>query len=638
MQARAVIMCGISGIINKDGSAVEPGAIGAITDLVAHRGPDGEGFYFGAGFAFGHRRLAILDVSAAGHQPMGYLDRYVITYNGEVYNFIELKAQLARWGYRFDSDSDTEVILAAYDKWGVDCVEHFNGMWAFAIHDVARQLIFCSRDRFGVKPFYYADHPERFVFGSEIKQVLRGAGGAALANMAVVRDFLVEGLHDHTSATFFEGVHALKAGHNLVYRLDGADADAPRWSLARWYTLPVRQELPRMGARAAAARLLQDLKASIRYRLRSDVKVGTCLSGGLDSSSIASLSSRAYRAGGGGRFQAVHARTSEQGIDESGFARELADSCGIDLSIIEPTVADFVNAVDDVAWCQEEPFAAPSIVMQFFVFKKAREIGCKVMLDGQGGDEIMLGYERYYSAHLQSLGRLAALRELWSIHRHASLGLANLAARLAYFSFAWVRIGALRRRYGFIKDQYLAAFPNIRLLAAATSDVRHMQKLEIESFQLPHLLRYEDRNSMHHSIEARLPFLDYRLVETCYGIDGSLKIHQGWTKHILRTAMHGLAPAAILWRTNKLGFEAPVATWIGAMRPAMEAAIEASPIIAAMCKRPIALARIDKATLWKLYSIAKWEALHKVRLAPEPDAKPPMAPRQPTPTTADLAF
>ncbi len=621
MRERVAVMCGISGIINKDRSAVDAQAIRAITDLVAHRGPDGDGFYFGDGFAFGHRRLAIIDVSSAGEQPMSYLDRYVITYNGEVYNFVELKLQLARCGYVFRSGTDTEVILAAYDKWGQDCVAHFNGMWAFAIHDLRRQLIFCSRDRFGVKPFYYADHPERFVFGSEIKQVLHGAGLEAVADTAVLRDFLVEGLHDHTGATFFQGIHALKAGHNLVYRLDGAaglDA-APAWSVSRWYCLPTREELPRMGARAATTRLLQDLKQSVRYRLRSDVKVGTCLSGGLDSSSIASLSAGLYHADAAGdaRFQAVHARASEAGIDESDYARELAASCGIDLSVIEPSVADFTAAVDAVTLCQEEPFAAPSIFMQFFVFKKAREIGCKVMLDGQGGDEILLGYERYYSAHLQSLARTDALRELWHMHRKMGGNLRDMLARLVYFRLARVRIGVLRRRCAFLKDRYLAHFPNIETLAAAGADVRRMQKLEIESFQLPHLLRYEDRNSMHHSIEARLPFLDYRLVETCYGIDSRLKIRQGWTKHILRTAMHGLAPAAILWRANKLGFEAPAATWIAAMRPEMEAAIRASVIIEGMCKHEIDLARIDSATLWKLFSIAKWETAFAVQPAKE---------------------
>lgn len=605
-------MCGISGIINKNSQAVAPDAIRAITDLVAHRGPDGDGFYFGDCFAFGHRRLAILDVSSAGSQPMAYLQRYVITYNGEVYNFVELKTELVRCGYQFDSDCDTEVILAAYDKWGEHCVEHFNGMWSFAIYDVKRHLIFCSRDRFGVKPFYYSDHAERFVFGSEIKQVLHAVGGAAVANLAMVRDFLIEGLHDHTSATFFKGVHALKAGHNLVYRLsDHVSVET------RWYSLSMRPELPQMGAHAATSRFLQELKQSVRDRLRSDVKVGTCLSGGLDSSSIASLSSTLYHASSGQRFQAVHARASERGIDESGFARDLADSCGIDLSIVEPTAADFSTAVDDVVRCQEEPFAAPSIVMQFFVFKKARAIGCKVMLDGQGGDEVMLGYERYFAAHLKSMARLAALRELWTIRRHASLRLRDLLARLAYFSFAPVRIAALRRRYAFVKDRYLAEFPNIRALAAATADVRAMQKLEIEAFQLPHLLRYEDRNSMHHSVEARLPFLDYRLVETCYGIDSGLKIRQGWTKHILRVAMHGLAPATILWRTNKLGFEAPVTTWIEALRPAMETAIRGSRILERMCKREINLARTDRATLWKLYSIARWETVYAVQLDAE---------------------
>jgi asparagine synthase (glutamine-hydrolysing) len=630
-------MCGISGIINRDRSSVAPDAIRRITDLVAHRGPDGEGFYFGPGFAFGHRRLAILDVSGAGHQPMHWGGRYVITYNGEVYNFVELKAQLLRFGYRFDSDSDTEVILAAWDKWGPACVERFNGMWAFALYDVQRRLVFCSRDRFGVKPFYYGERAGRFVFGSEIKQVLAGLGGPAVANLAVVRDFLVEGLHDHTSATFFDGVRALKAGHNLVYRLDDHSREE-----RRWYELATRPELPAMGERAATSLFLHDLKESVRLRLRSDVKVGTCLSGGLDSSSLASLSAALYHASNDGRFQAVHADPGEQALDESGFARELADSHEIELRVIEPSLEDFVSAGDAVAYCQEEPFAAASIFMQFFVFKKAREIGCKVMLDGQGGDEVLLGYERYFVAWLRSLAPWRALRELFAIRRHTGFSLRTQLVRMVYFSSARVRIASLRRRYAFVKDCHLRDFPNIHALAQATGDVRAMQKLEIEAFQLPHLLRYEDRNSMHHSIEARLPFLDYRLVETCYGLDASLKIHRGWTKHLLRVAMHKLAPAAILWRTNKLGFEAPEATWIRAMRPAMDATIHASAIIDHMCKRDIDLDRIDRATLWKLYSIAKWEQVYQVHAVPPAagtrgvfDAVPvPVAARSPVPTAA----
>ena len=196
-------MCGISGIINKNGAAVTHDEIRSINDLIAHRGPDGRGLFFGDNFALGHRRLAILDMSSAGHQPMIYHDRYVLTFNGEIYNYLELKEELSSAGYEFTSHSDTEVILAAYDKWGEECVGKFNGMWAFALYDKERDIIFCSRDRFGIKPFYYSDTEEKFVFGSEIKQILVGAQGAVVANMRAVRDFLVEGYDGHTNETFF---------------------------------------------------------------------------------------------------------------------------------------------------------------------------------------------------------------------------------------------------------------------------------------------------------------------------------------------------------------------------------------------------------------------------------------------------
>jgi asparagine synthase (glutamine-hydrolysing) len=603
-------MCGISGIINKNAAVVSPGAIRAINDLIAHRGPDGEGFFFDGHFALGHRRLAILDLSPDGHQPMPYLDKYVITFNGEIYNYLEIREQLERDGYRFASKTDTEVILAAYDKWGQACVERFNGMWGFCLYDKEKNILFCSRDRFGVKPFYYADTPQKFIFGSEIKQILCGRGGSPVANMRAVRDFLIEGYSDHTHDTFFEGVHALAAGHNLVYSLT-----THTFRQTRYYTLAAQADIAALDEASATARFLAELKRSVAYRLRSDVKVGTCLSGGLDSSCIASLSSTLYHAASADRFQAIHAHSGVDKIDESGYARELAGSCGIDLRVIEPSADEFMRAIDEVVYCQEEPFAAPSIFMQYFVFQKAKEIGCKVMLDGQGGDETLLGYERYYSAYLRSIPWRAALRELFCIRDNSKLSLGQVLGHFLYFSVSNIRIWRLRRKFAYIKPEYLLHFPNIRKLSKGHRDIRDMQKMEIESFQLPHLLRYEDRNSMRHSIEARLPFLDYQVVEAAFGMNNHFKIKNGWTKHVLRVAMAGLVPEKVLWRKNKLGFEAPEAAWIKAASTAMKAAIGQSAILATMCKDKPDFANIDNVTFWKLYSIAKWEAVYAVQPA-----------------------
>lgn len=606
-------MCGISGIVNKDSLVVSRGEIKGINDLIAHRGPDDEGFFFGEHFALGHRRLAILDLSPDGHQPMPYLEKYVITFNGEIYNYLELRAQLLLDGYHFSSKTDTEVILCAYDKWGQACVERFNGMWAFCLYDQEKNILFCSRDRFGVKPFYYADTPRKFVFGSEIKQVLAARGGNAVANMHAVRDFLIEGFSDHTSQTFFEGVHALEAGHNLVYAI-GTHSVEQR----RYYELAAQPEVRALDEPSATAGLLSELKRSVAYRLRSDVKVGSCLSGGLDSSSIASLSAALYHADTPDRFQAVHARTGLDETDESDYARELASACDIDLFIIEPSADEFIQAIDDLVYCQEEPFATPSVFMQYFVFQKAKEIGCKVMLDGQGADEILLGYKRYYSAFLRSVPRRNLIREFLFIRNHSTLSLRELLGYFLYFSISKVRIASLRRKFPYIKPEYLGQFPNIRQLNDSCRNIQDMQKMEIERFQLPHLLRYEERNSMRHSIEARLPFLDYKLVEVAFSMDDHFKIRNGWAKHVLRVAMAGLVPKNILWRKSKFGFEAPRANWIKAARASMESAIVRSAIVGGMCKGKLNFRKIDDTSFWKLYNIAKWEEIYSVRM-PAPD-------------------
>ena len=368
-----------------------------MNDLISHRGPDSSGFYFGKGFCFGHRRLAIIDISAAGDQPMSYLDRYVIVYNGEVYNHLELRAELLDLGYSFNSSTDTEVIIAAYDAWGDKCVERFNGMWAFAIYDQLEKIIFCSRDRFGVKPFYYSNLRDLFVFGSEIKQLL-GFQTKHKANKKIVIDFIVSSLSEHTNETFFEGIYALQGGHNLVFDLEGHN-----FHISRWYFIKHGPSLSKFSDVETLEFYKSKFFSSVDYRLRSDVLVGTCLSGGIDSSSVAAVAAKKYNGLVDERFKGIHVRSSETETDESSFATIVAHNNDIDLSIITPSTEDFVQAIDDVVYAQEEPFPDASIFMQYFVMKKARVLGCSVMLDGQGGDETLLGYERYYPAYLFSL-------------------------------------------------------------------------------------------------------------------------------------------------------------------------------------------------------------------------------------------
>ena len=386
-------MCGISGIISSTGDLSK---IYSMNELIAHRGPDGSGYFFGDYISLGHRRLAIVDLSDSGHQPMSYLERYVIVYNGEVYNHIELRADLLKLGYTFNGKSDTEVILAAYDAWGVGCVNFFNGMWAFAIYDQLKKTVFCSRDRFGIKPLYFSQLDDVFAFGSEIKQLL-GFQTKIQVNNKVLVDFLVTGLSEHTNETFFEGIFTLPGGHNLVF-----DLSSFSYQIFKWYQMKDDESLRNLSEVEAVEAYRSGFVSSIEFRLRSDVLVGTCLSGGLDSSSDAAVAAQKFNASSGIRFKGIHVKSSEVESDESRFASMVADYNEIDLTVLTPTVEDFKKVIDEVIYCQEEPFPDTSIFMQYFV-KKARELGCVVMLDGQGCDETLLGYERCYPAYFLSL-------------------------------------------------------------------------------------------------------------------------------------------------------------------------------------------------------------------------------------------
>ncbi|RZV12659.1 asparagine synthase (glutamine-hydrolyzing) [Aliarcobacter butzleri] len=603
-------MCGISGIINKNSLKVERNEIQKINDLISHRGPDDEGFYFEKNFAFGHRRLSILDLSSDGHQPMYYLDRYVITYNGEVYNYLEIKDELMKDGYRFTSHTDTEVILASYDKWGKDCVCKFNGMWAFAIYDKEKEIIFCSRDRFGVKPFYYTQVKDKFVFGSEIKQLIEFYGNRYV-NKDILLDYLVIGLEEHTNKTFFENIYKLEQSHNLIYDLKTND-----FEIKRYYDIEFKDKLNRLDEKDSINFLSKKLEDSINLRLRSDVKVGTCLSGGLDSSSIASIASKKYFEKTNEKFIAIHAKSIEDETDESFYAKEVAQFCNLDIKIVEPKLEEITKYIDEVIYTQEEPFGSPSIFMQYFVMKKAREIGCTVMLDGQGGDETLLGYERYYPAYLLSLNSFDMIKGFFSSSKNSKLSLKQLIQYFIYFTNTKIRLMYLKKKNNFIKSKYFD-FLNINIIKENSKnylDIFNLQKIEILKTQMPHLLKYEDKNSMRNSIETRLPFVDYTFLETALSVKNKLKIQDGWTKYILRKVVENILPKNIVWRKNKFGFEAPTKNWIEVYTKDMKKEIEKSIIIKELTL-DLDFETLDNIQKWKLFNVAIWEKIYNVKIS-----------------------
>ena len=605
-------MCGICGILRFDGLDVDRSLIQRMNDAAAHRGPDGDGVFIAPGVGLGHRRLAILDLNPRGRQPMAWDGgRYQIVFNGEVYNYLEIRQELERHGLRFATGTDTEVILAAYATWGEACLDRFNGMWAFAILDTVERSVFLARDRFGVKPLYYSEAPGTFAFASEIKQLLPTLAGVR-ANRSMVLEWMLTSFEGHREETLFEGVRSMPGSHCMR-----VDLRTGKRQMRRWYALRRDPSIAAWSETEAIERMRDLLQDAVRLRLRSDVQVGTCLSGGLDSSATSAIASRMYRAATGRPFLGIHARASEAAIDESTWARMVADQTGIELSVVTPSTADFLATLDDVMRTQEEPFGSASMFMGWHVFREARARNCPVMLNGQGGDEVLLGYERYFSATTRGIPFWRAVLAAWHESRRSRLSFWNALRYKLYFLLPSLRISRLRSRSYLLPalgDTADVSF--VERSARSFSDVFEMQRMEIETVQLPHLLRYEDRNSMRHGIETRLPFLDYRLVEAGVSMRTELKVRSGWTKWVLRRSVEGMIPDSIVWRKDKIGFEAPMSTWLAEGRAQALAEVSDSGIIRESCDREALLKdwdRIDPLQRWTYFNLATWERVFGVQ-------------------------
>jgi asparagine synthase (glutamine-hydrolysing) len=562
-------MCGLCGIVSLD-RLPETETVARMAAQLDHRGPDGEGAFSAEGVAFGFRRLAIIDLSEAGNQPFASEDgRLQLMHNGEIYNYRELARELLTRGHRFRSATDTEVILHAYEEWGDDCVEHFNGMWAFALWDGrrGRRRLFCSRDRFGVKPFYYRWDGRRLSFASEPK-AFRADGSGLEPNLAAVRDYLEQGYTDHTDETFFADVRRLPSAHSLVLDEHGL-------RLSRYWALEPRDE-PGEDATEEVRELFLD---SVRLRLRSDVPVGTCLSGGIDSSAIVCAVDHLLRTEAenarpvGDRQRTFTAYFEEPGFDERPYAEAVVEQTRSEPHWITFTANDLVERLPAIVETQDEPFGSTSIVAQWFVLAAAKDAGLKVMLDGQGADETLAGYHGYFGPFFADLLRQRRLRELGaelgayrSVHG-ASAGATAVALARPFLPerVRWAARGRLKGGTQLVH----ADLPAGTASDGASGDgyrppslLRRQMHLILTRRGLPELLRYEDRNSMAHSLEARVPFLDVRLVELLFSLRAGELIERGRTKAVLRRALGDLLPLAVRNRVDKLGFVTPEAAWL----------------------------------------------------------------------------
>ena len=562
-------MCGIAGIIQSSPGAYVQDDVRKMNASLTHRGPDGEGYWQNddASALLGHRRLAIIDLTEQAAQPFHYLGRYSVVHNGEIYNYIELKAELAASGYSFRTHSDTEVLVAAYDHWKEACTEHFDGMFAFAIWDEKEKQLFAARDRFGEKPFFYHYKDDVLLFASEMK-ALWAAGVPRVPNRNMLFNFLTIGYTGNPEApdeTFFEDIHKLPPASFLACSIkDNIIETGKYWELDPEITNKKIKDAE------AIDQFRHLLSVSVQRRMRSDVTLGTSLSGGIDSSAIAAMC-RGFSEGGGlhKAFTAVFPGFEK---DESGYADIAAKHLQLEPFTVSANAAELARDWLKMSACQEEPVGSASSFAQYRVYEKARQQGVTVMLDGQGADEILAGYTRYYKWYWQELfrkGKLYGHHELRSARALGvteKFGIKNMIASF-FPEFATV---ALERQYllrALQQEDLSKFFVQHYSSEAYYTTPDHFTLNGVLHFStcingLEELLRYADRNAMAHGVEVRLPFLSHELVEFIFSLPSHFKIRDGRNKWLLRESMRPLLPESITHRTDKVGFEPPQQQWM----------------------------------------------------------------------------
>jgi asparagine synthase (glutamine-hydrolysing) len=554
-------MCGVFGVISD--SPIDAALLEAAQTIQAHRGPDAQSVQrltvgrCHVGLA--HQRLAIIDLTAAGAQPMhSPSGRSLIAYNGEVYNYLELRAELEKHGVTFRTRTDTEVIAAACEHYGIDeALRRMNGMWAFVWVDLERSRIYIARDRFGVKPLYLYARNGLLAFASEIKTLVRALRLRCAVNVGAVSTFLRASLVDTNDATFFEGIAKLTPGH---YAQLDAGRGALAWQTTRYWALTgAVAEIAPMSDVAAAEAVRSLLEDAVRLRLRSDVPVGLLLSGGLDSSAIAAVAGAQLVADDNLTF--ISAVSDDAATDESRFIRIVARHLGrpvqeVRLEFPRDRIVPLIARVTEQC---DEPLGGFACVAQNLLMQRAHELGVKVLLSGQGADEVFCGYRKYALFQLQALVRggqwTRALCLLMDFARERTvLSQLNLTDARRYLP-RWLRFSGPDLAGPALESVPLADLP----LLGSHADIRDRQRLDIESLSIPALTHWEDRNSMAWSREVRNPFLDFRLVSLGVSLPMRMKVAHGWTKHVLRQALVGRLPESILWRRDKRGFSTPEA-------------------------------------------------------------------------------
>jgi asparagine synthase (glutamine-hydrolysing) len=569
-------MCGIAGIISYNTFLVTKEQLKKMTDALSHRGPDAQSQWINqsGSVGFGHRRLSILDLTAAAAQPMHYLERYSIIYNGEIYNYIELKEILYKKGYYFQSKSDTEVILAAYDYWKEGCVEHFDGMFSFAILDKKEQTIFAARDRFGEKPFYYVAKDDLFVFASEMK-AFWAIGIEKETDEKMLLNYLTLGYVQNANnkeQTFFKNTYSLPPGHFILLNIRTL-----QYRIHSYWDID-KNTIRNISANDAIERCRELFTLSVNRRLRSDVTLGTSLSGGLDSSSILATIHHF-----GGTIKTFSAVFQDFEKDESKHISSVTDylsakkSYGSQIQnyFVEPSALGLIKDFEKLCYYQEEPFPSSSIYAQYKVFELAKQQQVKVLLDGQGADETLAGYHKYIHWYLQQLAsksRFISTQKAKKLLNKNKLpfkwGLKNyLAAYLPAHAVIQLEQNEYMKSINQpdINKDFVTALQGREwegIRKPIITKLNDILYFNTHTLGLEELLRFADRNSMAHGREVRLPFLNHQLVEFIFSLPAEFKIHDGWTKWLLRKMMDKKLPDEIVWRKDKVGYEPPQKQWM----------------------------------------------------------------------------
>lgn len=581
-------MCGISGIYNIIGREIEKDILLKMTKIISHRGPDDEGYTIfdtlndrhsdcyhhdtmeelkkeltplsgsiNGNLGFGFRRLSILDLTRAGHQPMSNSEASVwIVFNGEIYNYIELRNELMSDGYKFNSETDTEVIIAAYQKWGTQCLNRLNGMFAFAIWDSRSKTLLIARDRFGVKPLYYAFDGNTLVFGSEVKQLLAYGISRELNETTIIKTFSIGGFTENSGTTYFKNIKYLPNAHFLIIKNGNL-------SVLRYYDI----DFETMGNSSlsyeqACENYRELFTDSIKIRMRSDVNVGSTLSGGLDSSAIVCTASRFDTKS----FNTYTYYSNEHNrFDERKWANLASGKVGGKAHFVSKTAVDFVHDFEKITWHHDYPLMGSSHVAQYYVMQLAKLNGTKVLLDGQGSDEISAGYVhafyRYYSDLLINGDFSKFFKEFSQFSTRLQKGSVISKSMKTLLTLALNERSLYKVEYNLSmnpltiskKEADINEFINI----PRASKLNNFLYNQTMSSSVQTLMQTEDRNAMAHSVENREPFLDYRLVELLFSLPASYKIKGSFGKLVHRDALKGVVPVEILERKDKLGFLAP---------------------------------------------------------------------------------